>query len=121
MKSIIKIFLLIALFIFVFTITGNKNLYKNINATELDTFMEENPEATYIDVRTPEEFAQYNIEGFINIDSSVAVKEITDTYELNEPIVILCRSGSRSQQVSTGLVDNGFTNIYNVSNGIINY
>ncbi len=121
MKNIVKIVLLIVLFLVVFTVTGNQPRYKSINASELDTFMSDNPDANYIDVRTEEEFAQNSIDGFVNIDSTVAAKEIEENYEKDDQLVIICRSGNRSQQVSTELAENGFTNVYNVSNGIVNY
>ncbi len=122
MKKGIKLAVLLLIIVgAIAVINHNQSGYTNISADELDSFMASNEEAIYIDVRTPEEFALNQIAGFINIDSEEAVATISENYEQDEQIVLICRSGSRSKQVADGLVANGYKNVYNVSNGIINY
>lgn len=104
----------IAIIIIYLIISNNNSDYTNINRNGLETFMNENPDYVYIDVRTNEEYNNGHINGFINISSEVAVDVIADTYDKDEPIVLICRSGNRSSNVAKELVKLGYTNIYNV-------
>lgn len=95
--------------------------YTNIDASELDQYMVDNPDAVYIDVRTPEEFNADNIEGFINIDSKIAADKIVNDYSKDDQIVLICNSGNRSSSVAQQLVSAGFTNVVNVEGGMVEY
>ncbi len=93
--------------------------YSNIGKEEYQSFLDSDEDYVYIDVRTPQEFEENCLDDiFINIDSSVAVSEITSTYEKDTKIVLVCRSGNRSSQVAKALSDKGYTNIYNVETGL---
>lgn len=77
---------------------------------------------TVIDVRTPEEFAAGHIAGAINIDveggafdEGIAALDPADTY------AVYCRSGRRSLDAANLMVDAGFTSIYNLDGGIIEW
>jgi rhodanese-related sulfurtransferase len=114
--------LLVLMMMFVVVLTGcSGGSYTSIEASELDQYMVANPDAIYIDVRTPEEFKSGNVEGFINIDSMVATDKITDTYSKDEQIVLICNSGNRSSSVAQQLVSAGYTNVVNVEGGMVEY
>ena len=45
--------------------------------------------------------------------------EFTQSVKKDEPVILICRTGNRTGMLSTGLSERfGYTNIYNVSNGI---
>ena len=114
--------ILIMMVMMVVVLTGcSTTSYTNITASELDQYMVSNPDAIYIDVRTPEEFKADNIEGFTNIDSKVATDKITETYGKDEQIVLICNSGNRSASVAQQLVSAGYTNVVNVQGGMVEY
>lgn len=71
-----------------------------------------NNEAFLVDVRSPEEFADGNVKGSVNIPLD-QVKNQLAKFKGKEKIVVFCRSGSRSSQAKSILEQNGFTNVIN--------
>jgi phage shock protein E len=70
---------------------------------------------TWIDVRTPEEFAGRAVSKAINIPHT----EITDKIaavvaDKNAPIYVYCRSGNRSGKAKAALEEIGYTNVINL-------
>jgi len=100
--------------------TGNSQLGKvyDVSTTEFQKAIE-STEATLIDVRTPEEYAEGHIEGAININW---YKRTFRNYILNipqdKPILIYCRTGNRTSKTATALQSLGFKEIYNLEKGI---
>jgi rhodanese-related sulfurtransferase len=83
--------------------------------------MEEN--VVLIDVRTPGEIAQGYIKGaqkFIDINGASFESEI-QALDKSKTYVMYCRSGGRSGRAADYMVNNGFTNVYNLLGGISNY
>ena len=75
-----------------------------------------------LDVRTPGEFNEGHIEGAKlidfqsgNFESEIATLDKTKTY------AVYCRSGSRSGQAVKVMSDAGFSNIYNLDGGVIDW
>lgn len=69
--------------------------------------------ATFVDVRSPEEFHEVHIAGAINIP----VEEILKGAELpdrDKETVLYCRSGARSKNAITHLIRRGYTNLYDL-------
>ncbi len=75
-----------------------------------------------IDVRTPDEFNSGHINGAKNIDF-FSGKFNVDFEKLNkdQAVYLYCRSGSRSRQSANKLEAMGFTEIYDLQGGILNY
>jgi len=75
-----------------------------------------------IDIRTPGEYAEGYIEGSINInffdrdfnDQMVKLNKDKELY-------IYCRSGNRSGKAAKRLKDQGFTKVYDLQGGILNW
>jgi rhodanese-related sulfurtransferase len=75
-----------------------------------------------LDVRTPGEFNEGHIEGALlvdfesgNFENEIAALDKTKTY------AVYCRSGSRSGQAVKIMSDAGFTNLYNLNGGVIDW
>lgn len=67
---------------------------------------------TYIDVRTPEEFAEGRPAGAVNIPLGDAfVQAVSARFAPDAPIVVGCKAGGRSLRAATALVAAGFTNV----------
>ena len=78
---------------------------------------------TLIDIRTPPEWRQTGVaEGALRIDmrDRAFVDKILDAVDGNKdaPIAIICRTGNRTTYTQKALQDMGFTNIYNVKEGM---
>ena len=87
---------------------------KDLNATLGDIQL--------IDVRTPGEYAEGYIEGAINInffDSDFNAQMAK--WNKDKELYIYCRSGKRSGKAAKRLSDQGFTKIYDLQGGILNW
>ena len=77
-----------------------------------------NNDAIVIDVRTLEEYNEGHIEGSINI----VVDNISSViYEKDSEIIVYCASGMRSSKAAEELINMGYTNVYNLDGGLINW
>lgn len=73
-----------------------------------------------VDVREPHEHADFNIGGILLPLGQVQMLQIDSIEDLkNDAIYIYCRSGNRSGQACMMLETMGFTNLINVSGGML--
>lgn len=78
----------------------------------------ENEEITLLDVREVDEYVGGHIEGAVNAPLS-SLNETELPYPKDEPVYVICRSGNRSAQAAQLLKERGYTEIYDVSGGMI--
>ena len=91
---------------------------KDITKEELDSYIKQ--EATIIDVRSPQEYREGHVDGAISIPDYQIKKEIEKKIpNKDELIVVYCATGHRSQRAQQILENMGYTNVYNVYEGII--
>ncbi|TBR62004.1 rhodanese-related sulfurtransferase [Westiellopsis prolifica IICB1] len=77
-----------------------------------------------VDVREPQEVAIAHIEGFVNFPLSQFAEwgnEIHTHLDPHAETLVLCHHGIRSAQMCQWLVNQGFTNVKNISGGIDAY
>ncbi len=76
-----------------------------------------------IDVRTPEEHAEGHIENSLNINfyDDNFIKDMSSKLDKSKPIYIYCRSGGRSGKAAKKLEAEGFTKVYDLEGGFINW
>ena len=95
---------------------------ENISVTEVKERISNNEHLNLLDVREPEERAEFNIGGnFIPLGQVMAFQ--TDEIEglKSEEIICYCRSGKRSMQAAMMLETMGFTNVKNLAGGMIEW
>lgn len=88
---------------------------KQITCDEKESILE-NDKAMLIDVREEEEYKENHLEKAINIPYEKIV-ETLDTYgtiDLNVPIIVYCKSGTRSSIAAESLKNAGYKHIYNL-------
>ena len=123
-----KVILLIMVLFSVFTLSacGEKN-YTNISNDELTTMLVSKDDYQFIDVRTKTEYYEEHIPGFTmyidfyNFENDLSyLQDYIELYELDKtkPVVIMCNSGNRSVDASNIFFEEGFTEVYNLTNGI---
>ena len=114
MKKIL-ISLLITLILFGCN-SNNQNSYTQLDQNEAIRKMEElDQEYIILDVRTKPEYDQGHIEGAINFPNEDIQNGSFPNPENKDMIYfVYCRSGNRSKQASAKLVENGYTNIYEI-------
>ncbi|GHA28577.1 hypothetical protein GCM10007103_07790 [Salinimicrobium marinum] len=95
---------------------------KVISPEEARTAMAAEEELILIDIRTPKEFTQGNIEGAKNINFFDADFEAQMLqFDKQKPVYIYCRSGARSAKAAKQLKGMGFKEIYDFEGGILNW
>lgn len=74
-----------------------------------------------VDVRTQEEYAQGHIPGAICIpNEGIVDAQPEELLDLEQTILVYCRSGRRSKEAAQKLADMGYTNVYEFG-GIIDW
>ena len=71
-----------------------------------------NSKTSIIDVRTTEEFANFKVDGSINIPLN-QIPDNIETLKKMQPLVLCCAAGVRSRQAMEFLKFNGLDLVYN--------
>ena len=75
-----------------------------------------------LDVREPEERAEFNIGGtFLPLGNILAMQTDDIAEWQNEEVICYCRSGKRSMQAAMMLESLGFTNVKNLEGGMLSW
>jgi len=108
-----------AIFATVIANNGKEKAYGTVTPDTINTELIENPDLFVIDVREPSELeANGHVPGAVNIP----VKTLADNpallpADLDAPIVVYCKSGTRSTWAWTILSALGYTNVRNMAAG----
>lgn len=112
-------FLLFAIF------SCNAQTAANIKVIDPVSFKKEistTPNAQILDVRTAEEFTVEHLQNAENVNwYSPDFSTNTTKYDKSKPVFLYCRSGKRSHLAAEKLVELGFTTIFEMEGGIINW
>ena len=91
---------------------------KEKTVLELKAMMDSGEDFQLLDIREPHEYEICNLKAEL-----IPMNEIPDNLDKiskDKPVVIHCRSGSRSGRIIEYLEDaQGFTNLYNLKGGIL--
>ena len=100
---------------------GMMNSYRQISQEEAKKMMEADDGHVIVDVRRQDEYDAGHIPGAILIpNESIGDTQPEELPDLNQIILIYCRSGNRSKQAAQKLFDMGYTHIYEFG-GIIDW
>lgn len=92
---------------------------EDITKEELLELLKLNSEAILLDVRSEQEFREGHLQGAINIPLyELYVKAEKMLRDKNAIIIAYCSVGSRSKKAIRVLKRLGYTNLYNLKNGI---
>lgn len=96
----------------------NRSANNNILYDDLKELMR-NKEIYLIDVRSGQEYEEGHLDGAINIPVYNIENEIQKKVkDKNETIILYCSSGSRSKKAKNILEKLGYTEVYNLKEGI---
>jgi rhodanese-related sulfurtransferase len=111
------------------TAPQTSQLLQHLKPKETWAFLESTPDAVFIDVRMEIEsmyvgrpprsinIPWYEYPDFeADADSFVAAVK-SEVTSLDQPVVLICRSGSRTLDAAEALLDKGFTRVINVLHG----
>jgi rhodanese-related sulfurtransferase len=92
---------------------------ENISVSEVKSRLQAGEKINLVDVREPEENAEFNIGGILLPLGKIQSLEVDEIEDLkNEEIVFYCRSGNRSAQACMYLEMTGFSNVKNLVGGM---
>lgn len=95
---------------------------KSINSEQAEKMIKENSDILLLDVRRYGEFKESRLPNAINIpvdDLEWELEEILDYKD--KPIIVYCKVGVRSSIACEILINEGFTKLYNLRGGILDY
>lgn len=93
-----------------------ENIFANLDNEEFKAKMV--GDFLLLDVRTRDEYMDGNIEGSILIPVSELEGRLDEIENfIDKPVLVYCRSGNRSIVAAQILINNGFTEVYNLTNG----
>ncbi len=71
-------------------------------------------EAVVVDVRTPREFSHNGLDGALNLPLQQLSQRHRELGDKDKPLVLYCRSGSRSAQAKNLLEQMGYEEVYDL-------
>ena len=91
----------------------------NITVNELKDMLRLHQTVNIIDVREKLEYHTFNIGGE-NIPLGILLGEIEELeYNKNQPMVVVCQRGLRSETARRVLEGHGYTNVKNLTGGLL--
>lgn len=91
---------------------------KDIRKEEISQYIRQG--AIVIDVRSPQEYREGHLDGAISIPDYQIKRTINrKVTNKNQLIVVYCTTGHRSQETQRILENMGYTNVYNVYEGVM--
>ena len=82
--------------------------------------IQNHPDVFMLDVREQEEYDEKHIPGITLLPMSTLENHV-DEIPTDKTVVVTCRTGNRSNQVTQFLRANGFDNVHNMSGGIVDW
>ena len=93
-----------------------------IQPEEVKERLASNEKLNLIDVRQPDENADFNIGGTLLPLGNILSMQFEEIEDLkNEEVICYCRSGQRSMQAAMILETMGFTNVKNLAGGMLGW
>jgi rhodanese-related sulfurtransferase len=92
---------------------------KQLTAKELNDYLATGVATIKIDVREAHELANGMLDNAMHIPMQSIPQQLPNIEQYkNEPVILICRSGKRSDQVGQYLEQFGFTNLINLVGGM---
>lgn len=106
-----------------FSCKGQENTkVQLLNATAFNEKIQNNNELQLIDVRTPEEYKKQRIGNAVNVNwNGDDFEQKAAKFDKTKPVYVYCLSGGRSKQATAKLAEMGYTQIYELEGGIVNW
>ncbi|MBS1644669.1 MAG: thioredoxin family protein [Bacteroidetes bacterium] len=114
--------LLLAILVNSCTIGQSQSSGTNLSAKDFEAKIKELPQASILDVRTPEEFAKGHLANALNYDwnGSDFDKQIAGL-DKSKPVLVYCLSGGRSASAADQMRQEGFKEVYEMKGGILKW
>lgn len=90
---------------------------KNLSPQEVATLTEHFPKPVIVDVRSVLEYKAGHIKGAMHFPLGNELKAVQDIVPTT-PVILICKTGHRSQAAAHTLLKNDFTNLYHLDGGM---
>jgi rhodanese-related sulfurtransferase len=91
-----------------------------VTAEDVKKALDEKEQCILLDVRTPAEYQRGKIEGSINVPVDMVEDEILSVIpDKSAKIYVYCLSGSRSIAAVFAMIKLGYTNVFDMSHGLL--
>ena len=90
---------------------------KEVSVQELKEMMDKGEDFQLIDVREEFEYEMSNLGGVLIPLAGILIER--DKIAKDKPVIMQCRSGKRSAVAISQLEPHGYTNLYNLTGGIL--
>lgn len=95
---------------------------KTITAEELQARIDAGEKLNIVDVREPHEHEEFNIGGTLYPLGRILSMDVDELESLkDQEVIFYCRSGNRSGQACLFAETMGFTNVINLTGGMLNW
>lgn len=95
---------------------------QNITAEELKARLDAGEKVNLVDVREPNEHAEFNIGGQLVPLGQIRNFQVDELENLKDgEVIVYCRSGNRSGQAAMLLETMGFSNVNNLAGGMMRW
>lgn len=95
---------------------------ENITAEAVKQRLDNGEKLNLVDVREPHENAEFNIGGTLVPLGDIRAMQVDEIEPLkDEEVIVYCRSGNRSGQAAMILETMGFTNVKNLTGGMLKW
>lgn len=115
MKRVVLVLLMIAALV-----TQVRAAERNISARDARALLDSNKNIYLLDVRTPQEYSQGRLAGSVLIPIGEFGRRVGEVPK-NRVIVVYCAVGSRSKPVAGFLAQEGYKEVYNMTDGIVGW
>lgn len=101
---------------------STKPMVKEDISTDRAAEMLKTEDIVLVDVRSADEYSSGFIQGALNIDvNSDGFEEKISKLDKSATYIVYCHSGRRSAKSQEIMIDAGFTNVYNITGGIVDW
>jgi len=115
MKKVVLVLLIMLTFV-----TQVLAAEKNISARDAKALLDSNKNIFLLDVRTPQEYSQGRLAGSVLIPIGEFEQRMREVPK-NKTIVVYCAVGARSKPVANFLSQQGYKDVYNMTDGIVGW
>ena len=112
--------LILSIFTFMFE-TYSQTAVQDVDAVQFNKLVQSG-NGVVVDVRTPQEFSRGHIEGatLINVADKSFVSKI-NLLQKDKPVYVYCLTGSRSHAAANYMAKIGFSKVYNLRHGVMEW
>lgn len=103
------------------SVFGQQETINQVDALEFDRLVKQN-NGVLLDVRTGSEFNNGHIANSGNLNFySLSFRKKLSLLPKDQPIYLYCNTGYRSEKAAEILLENGYSNVYNLEHGIMEW